>query len=72
MPSLKDKRKLCVEYIGDLEHDEKQRVLNVVIGLLGADSVNVHGGGTSLNIDKVNGVTVSAIYDLVTKLRNDE
>ena len=71
MPSLKDKRKICVEYIGDLDHCQKQRVLNVVIGLLGDGSVNSHGAGSSINLDKVNGSVVSVIYDLVIKLRNE-
>ena len=65
-------RKYIAETVSELEHDDVVEVYQFVVSNVGQDKINVHGNGSSVNLDNMSDAVVELIYNLVYEKRNAE
>ena len=69
MSSIREQRALLCIWIGELCDEDKRRIFGVLVGLIGGDKVNIHGAGSSINLDKIDDKIISTLFDLIRSIR---
>ena len=69
MSSPHEQRALACIWIDELCTEDKRRIFNVLLGLIGRDKVNIHGAGSSVNLDKIDDKIISTLFDLIRSIR---
>jgi hypothetical protein len=65
-------RKYIAETISDLAHDDVVEIYQFVVLNADEEKINVHGNGSSINLDNMSDAVVELIYNLVWEKRNAE